>query len=62
MIVRVFQRFERVESRMSPEQEENMPLKSDIVLQPSEEVKVAFWESGMRENGQTAWAEKSDEL
>ncbi|KAI9673877.1 MAG: hypothetical protein M1817_002083 [Caeruleum heppii] len=42
-IVRVLQRFERVEGRREARE---MPMKADIVLQPAKEVFVRLWEVG----------------
>lgn len=41
-VVRILQRFGRVECRMS----ERPKMKTDIVLQPAEGVQVAFFEAG----------------
>lgn len=43
-IVRVLQRFERMEKRWPDGQE--LSRKTDIVLQPLEEVRVGFWRAG----------------
>lgn len=40
-IVRVLQRFERMDRRWPEDMQ--LSLKSEIVLQPAEEVRVGFW-------------------
>ena len=50
VLVRLFQRFERVESFMDEVDGGNPTLKAEIVLQPGDGVRVAFWEpAGRRE-------------
>jgi cytochrome P450 len=44
VLVRLFQRFERVESFMHDVDGGSPTLKAEIVLQPGDGVKVAFWE------------------
>lgn len=45
VLVRLFQRFERVESHMDEVDGGNPTLKAEIVLQPGDGVRVAFWEA-----------------
>ncbi|KAG7148460.1 Cytochrome 52A12 like protein [Verticillium longisporum] len=45
VLCRLFQRYERVESHMDQVDGGSPCLKSEIVLQPGEGVKVAFWEA-----------------
>ena len=48
-IVRMLQRFDRVESFMPEGPKGNPVLKAEIVLQPGAGVHVAFWESGKKQ-------------
>lgn len=43
VLTRMFQRFERVESHMGPVDGGDPTLKAEIVLQPGDGVRVAFW-------------------
>ncbi|KAK6842816.1 cytochrome P450 52A11 [Apiospora arundinis] len=45
VLTRLFQRFERVESFMQEVDGGNPTLKAEIVIQPGDGVKVAFWEA-----------------
>jgi len=45
VLVRLFQRFERVESHMFDLDHGHPTLKSEIVIQPGDGVRVAFWEA-----------------
>ncbi|KAK8137928.1 cytochrome P450 [Apiospora sp. TS-2023a] len=45
VLTRLFQRFERVESFMHEVDGGNPTLKAEIVIQPGDGVKVAFWEA-----------------
>lgn len=45
VLTRIFQRFERVESFMDSIDGGNPTLKSEIVIQPGDGVKVALWEA-----------------
>lgn len=45
VLTRMFQRFDRVESFMHDVDGGNPTLKAEIVLQPGDGVKVAFWEA-----------------
>lgn len=45
VLTRMFQRFERVESFMDQVDGGNPTLKAEIVLQPGDGVKVAFWQA-----------------
>lgn len=45
-VCRVVQRFARLESRMEGVDGGNPTLKAEIVLQPGDGVRVAFWEGG----------------
>lgn len=45
VLTRLFQRFERVESFMQDVDGGNPTLKAEIVIQPGDGVKVAFWEA-----------------
>lgn len=51
VLVRIFQRFDRVESFMAEVDGGNPTLKAEIVLQPGDGVKVAFWEPEGNEKG-----------
>ncbi|KAJ0168554.1 Cytochrome P450 52A13 [Colletotrichum tanaceti] len=44
-LCRLFQRFERIESHMDAVDGGNPTLKAEIVLQPGDGVKVAFWQA-----------------
>jgi len=44
LLVRMFQRFDRVVSYMDEIDGGNPMLKADIVLQPGQGVNVAFWQ------------------
>ncbi|ORY66209.1 cytochrome P450 [Pseudomassariella vexata] len=46
VLTRMFQRFERVDSFMHEVDGGNPTLKAEIVIQPGDGVKVAFWEVG----------------
>lgn len=45
VLTRLFQRFERVESFMEEVDGGNPTMKAEIVLQPADGVRVAFWEA-----------------
>jgi len=45
VLVRLFQRFDRVESHMDAVDGGSPTLKAEIVLQPGDGVRVAFWEA-----------------
>ncbi|KAK4185988.1 cytochrome P450 [Podospora australis] len=45
VLTRLFQKFERVENHMAEVDGGNPTLKAEIVLQPGDGVKVAFWEA-----------------
>lgn len=51
VLVRIFQRFDRVESFMAEIDGGSPKLKAEIVLQPGDGVKVAFWEPQGEEKG-----------
>jgi cytochrome P450 len=48
VLTRLFQRFERIESHMFGVDGGNPTLKAEIVIQPGDGVKVAFWEPAKR--------------
>jgi cytochrome P450 len=48
VLTRLFQRFERIESHMFEVDGGNPTLKAEIVIQPGDGVKVAFWEPAKR--------------
>ncbi|RKU40613.1 hypothetical protein DL546_002160 [Coniochaeta pulveracea] len=48
VLTRLFQRFERIESHMFEIDGGNPTLKAEIVIQPGDGVKVAFWEPATR--------------
>jgi cytochrome P450 len=49
VLVRLFQRFERLDNHMGEVNGGNPTLKAEIVLQPGDGVRVAFWEASKKE-------------